>query len=388
MVGRNTKGAAPDVTQQMVLDALGTVQEPELHRDLVSLGMIRDVTTCNGAVKFTLVLTTMACPLKGRIQDEAKAAVMSIPGVEQVNIELTSDTPRHVSRPQGTMVGQVVLQDLLPTVRNAVAVASGKGGVGKSTVATNIAVALAQDGAAVGLLDADVYGPSIPTMMGVRQQPEVTKDEKIVPIVKFGLQLMSIGFIIAEHQATIWRGPMVAKMLQQFLSGVLWGDLDYLIIDLPPGTGDTQLTLTQSVPLAGGLIVSTPQAVALADVRRGVAMFQKVDVPILGVVENMSVFVCPNCGHKEHIFAYGGARNEAEKLGVPFLGEIPIDLSIREGGDNGVPVTVGHPNSPVAEAFRTLAREMAAKISVHNLATRRDERSQPLQPGTGLPMVG
>ena len=390
MSRENKKHGAHDgrVTEQTVLDALSTVKDPELRRDLVSLGMIRGIAICDGVVRFTLVLTTMACPLKGQIQDQAKSAVMKVPGVKEVNVELTSDTPRHTGPRRGKMVGQVVLEDLLPTVRNAVAVASGKGGVGKSTVATNIAVALAQDGASVGLLDADVYGPSIPTMMGVQQQPQVTEDERLVPITKFGLQLMSIGFVITENQATIWRGPMVAKMVQQFLSGVAWGDLDYLIIDLPPGTGDTQLTLTQSVPLAGGLIVSTPQAVALADVRRAVAMFRRVDVPILGVVENMSVFVCPNCGHREHIFAYGGAREEAGKLGVPFLGEIPIDLSIREGGDSGVPVAVGRPDSPVAQAFRALARDMAAKISVHNLTKRKAERNQPLGTGKELPMVG
>jgi ATP-binding protein involved in chromosome partitioning len=375
-----------DITQEMVLQALGTVNDPELHRDLVSLGMIRNVTVCSGAVKFTLVLTTMACPLKGRIQDDCKAAVMGIPGVTQVAIDLTADTPRNLRPPVGKKVGSIVLQDMLPTVKNAIAVASGKGGVGKSTVSTNIAVALAMEGARVGLLDADIYGPSIPVMMGVNTQPEITDDELIIPIRKFDLELMSIGFVIPEEQSVIWRGPMVAKMLQQFLNGVKWGELDYLIIDLPPGTGDTQLTLTQSVPLAGGLIVSTPQAVALADVRRGISMFKKVDVPILGVVENMSTFVCPNCHHEEHIFATGGARAEAEKLGVPFLGEIPIDLAIREGGDSGVPVVIGRPDSPVALAFRKLARDTAAAVSVSNLSARKAERNEPISGGKELPM--
>jgi ATP-binding protein involved in chromosome partitioning len=242
------------------------------------------------------------------------------------------------------------------------------------------------EGARVGLLDADIYGPSIPVMMGVNTQPEITDDELIIPIRKFDLELMSIGFVIPEEQSVIWRGPMVAKMLQQFLNGVKWGELDYLIIDLPPGTGDTQLTLTQSVPLAGGLIVSTPQAVALADVRRGISMFKKVDVPILGVVENMSTFVCPNCHHEEHIFATGGARAEAEKLGVPFLGEIPIDLAIREGGDSGVPVVIGRPDSPVALAFRKLARDTAAAVSVSNLSARKAERNEPISGGKELPM--
>jgi len=312
---------------------------------------------------------------------------MRIPGVREVTIDLTADTPRNARPASGKKVGDIVLQDMLPTVKNAIAVASGKGGVGKSTVSVNIAAALAMEGARVGLLDADIYGPSIPIMMGVTEQPEITDSEEIIPIRKYGIELMSIGFVIPEEQSVIWRGPMVAKMLQQFLSGVKWGELDYLIVDLPPGTGDAQLTLTQSVPLAGGLIVSTPQAVALADVRRGITMFKKVDVPILGVVENMSTFVCPKCGHEEHIFAYGGARSEAEKLGVPFLGEIPIDLSIREGGDSGVPVVVAHPDSPVGLAFRKLARDAAAAVSVSNLTARKAERHEPARTGKELPMM-
>jgi ATP-binding protein involved in chromosome partitioning len=383
------------ITEQQILAALGTVQDPELHRDLVSLDMIKNVTECDGIVRFTIVLTTMACPLKDKITGDAKAAVMKVPGVKTVNIDLTSNTPSHQSAsPQATpqrgkQTGGVVLQDLLPTVRNVVAVASGKGGVGKSTVATNIAVALAKDGASVGLLDADIYGPSIPTMLGINEQPRVTQEEKLVPIEKYGMQVMSIGFILEERQSVVWRGPMAAKMIQQFLTDVLWGDLDYLIIDLPPGTGDIQLTITQSVPLAGGLIVSTPQAVALADVRRGASMFEKVEVPILGVVENMSTFICPNCGHEEHIFDTGGAKDEAEKLGAPFLGAIPIDAEIREGADAGVPITIGTPDGPIAEAFHTIAREMAAAISVTNVEARRDERNEPLDTGSGkgLPML-
>lgn len=377
----------PEITREMVVEALSKVNDPELHRDLVSLGMIRNVAVSDGAVKFTLALTTMACPLKSKMQEDCKTAVMRIPGVREVTIDLTADTPRNARPASGKKVGDIVLQDMLPTVKNAIAVASGKGGVGKSTVSVNIAAALAMEGARVGLLDADIYGPSIPIMMGVTEQPEITDSEEIIPIRKYGIELMSIGFVIPEEQSVIWRGPMVAKMLQQFLSGVKWGELDYLIVDLPPGTGDAQLTLTQSVPLAGGLIVSTPQAVALADVRRGITMFKKVDVPILGVVENMSTFVCPKCGHEEHIFAYGGARSEAEKLGVPFLGEIPIDLSIREGGDSGVPVVVAHPDSPVGLAFRKLARDAAAAVSVSNLTARKAERREPVKTGKELPMT-
>lgn len=392
MTGKQgANGETGTVTEQQVLDALSTVQDPELHRDLVSLNMIKDIVISGGAVKFTIVLTTMACPLKSKITGDAEAAVRQIDGVESVKIELTANTPSQMGRaPQrGKKVGEITLQDLLPTVRNAVAVASGKGGVGKSTVAVNIAVALAREGASVGLLDADIYGPSIPTMLGIREQPHVTEDERIIPIEKYGIQVMSIGFILEDRQSVIWRGPMAAKMLTQFLEGVQWNDLDYLIIDLPPGTGDIQLTLTQNVPLAGGLIVSTPQAVALADVRRGVAMFEKVDVPILGVIENMSTFVCPKCGHEEHIFDYGGARAEAELHEVPFLGEIPIDLSIREGGDSGTPVVLGEPDSPVALAFQQIAKDMAAAISVQNLERRRKERNEPInvQGGKELPMA-
>ncbi|HQK23467.1 MAG TPA: P-loop NTPase, partial [Candidatus Latescibacteria bacterium] len=245
----------PEITREMVVEALSKVNDPELHRDLVSLGMIRNVAVSDGAVKFTLALTTMACPLKSKMQEDCKTAVMRIPGVREVTIDLTADTPRNARPASGKKVGDIVLQDMLPTVKNAIAVASGKGGVGKSTVSVNIAAALAMEGARVGLLDADIYGPSIPIMMGVTEQPEITDSEEIIPIRKYGIELMSIGFVIPEEQSVIWRGPMVAKMLQQFLSGVKWGELDYLIVDLPPGTGDAQLTLTQSVPLAGGLIV-------------------------------------------------------------------------------------------------------------------------------------
>ena len=306
--------------------------------------------------------------------------------MEKVDINLTAETQKRAA-PAPTAGSQVVLQDLLPTVKNVVAVASGKGGVGKSTVATNLSLALANEGASVGLMDADIYGPSIPTMMGTMESPSVTQDEKIVPIRKFGVELVSIGFMIPEKQSVIWRGPMVAKLLQQFMNGVEWGELDYLIIDMPPGTGDAQLTITQSVPLAGGIIVSTPQAVALADVRRAVSMFEKVDVPVLGVVENMSLFVCPNCGHESHIFAHGGARSEAENLDVPFLGEIPIELAIREGGDAGEPIVARAPDSDVAKAFGKLARDMAASISVRNVEERREARAREGRaPGGGLPM--
>ena len=363
------------VTVDAVMAALRTVDDPGLHKDLVTLNMIRDVKIESGTVSFTLVLTTMACPMKSKMQDEARTAVLGIAGVNEVNINLTAETAKSSRASVGQKTGQITLQDLLPTVKNAIAVASGKGGVGKSTVSTNTAIALAKEGARVGLMDADVYGPSVPTMMGINQAPDVTPDEKIIPIRQYGIDMISIGFLIPEDQSVIWRGPMVAKLIQQFLEGVEWGELDYLIIDLPPGTGDTQLTLTQNVPLAGGLIVSTPQAVALADVRRAAAMFEKVDVPILGVVENMSTFICPKCGHEEHIFAHGGAAEEAKRLNVPYLGDIPIDVSIRKGGDAGVPVVESAPDSPVGQAFIRLARDMAGRISLANLSERRDERS-------------
>jgi len=351
------------VTQDMVLAALSKVQEPELHKDLVSLNMVRDIKIESDHVNFTVMLTTPACPLKHQIEREARQAVLAVPGVKKVDVKLDANVPND-GRSRGLMQ--------LP-IRNAIAIASGKGGVGKSTVAVNLAVTLSQSGARVGLLDADIYGPNVPTMMGVKTLPPV-KSEKIIPAEAFGVKLMSIGFLVKPDQPLIWRGPMLHSAIRQFLSDVEWGELDYLVIDLPPGTGDAALSLIQSLPLSGGVIVTLPQQVSLEDARRGLEMFRQLDVPIFGVVENMSYLELPD-GTKMDIFGSGGGLKLAEASGVPFIGSIPIDPSVREGGDRGIPVVVSHPESPVARALANVAENVAAKISV---AALRDNSFVPI----------
>lgn len=336
--------------------ALSTVKEPELGRDLVSLNMIKDLTLSGSQVSFTVELTTPACPLKDRIEREAREAVMRVPGVEQVDMKLTSNVRAH--NPASAQGG-------IPGVRNIIAVASGKGGVGKSTVAANLAVALAQSGAKVGLLDADIYGPSIPILMGVTDKPRES-DGRFIPPVQHGVKVMSIGFFLDLNTAVVWRGPMVGKALQELLRGADWGELDYLVVDLPPGTGDAQLTLCQSVPVTGALIVTTPQDVALSDVLKAIAMFEKVKVPVLGLVENMSYFICPHCEHRTEIFKYGGGRAAAQRLNIPFLGEIGIDPAIPVGGDAGEPLVVKSPDSPQAKQFHEVAGQVAARVSMLN----------------------
>ena len=340
------------VSKEMVLVALRKVQEPELHKDLVSLNMIENLEISGDRVSFKIILTTPACPLKSRIESEARTAVLSLPGVKTVDIKMDSSVPND-GRSRGLMQ--------LP-IRNAVAIASGKGGVGKSTVAVNVAVALAQAGARVGLLDADIYGPNIPTMMGVVTLPPPTK-EKLVPAEAYCVKLMSIGFLVKPDQPLIWRGPMLHSAIRQFLSDVEWGELDYLIVDLPPGTGDAALSLTQSLPLSGGVIVTLPQQVSLEDARRGMEMFRQLNVPILGVVENMSYLELPD-GSRMDIFGTGGGQQLAKEGNVPFLGTIPMDAKVRTGGDNGRPVIVENPKSPAAFALRGIAEVIAAKISM------------------------
>ena len=341
------------VTREAVLAALGKVQEPELHKDLVTLNMIRDLTVENDKVAFTVVLTTPACPLRGRIENEVRQAVMSVPGVQSVQVKMDASVPSD-GRPRGLLT--------LP-VRNVLAVASGKGGVGKSTVAVNVAVALAQSGAKVGLLDADIYGPNVPTMMGVKRLPPQNDSGKLVPAEAYGVQLMSIGFLVKPGQPLIWRGPMLHSAIRQFLSDVAWDELDYLVIDLPPGTGDAQLSLAQSVPLSGGLIVTLPQAVSLEDARRGLEMFRELNVPIIGVVENMSYLELPD-GSRMDVFGAGGGEKLAEAAKVPYLGQIPMDPAVRVGGDTGAPVVVSNPDSAPARALRSLAEQVAARLSV------------------------
>jgi len=346
------------ITQEAVLGALSKVQEPELHNDLVSLNMIRDLEISpdpeaeEDRVSFTINLTTPACPLKSQIESEARQAVEALPGVGSVEIKFDADVPND-GRTRG------LLQ--LP-IRNAIAVASGKGGVGKSTVAVNMAVTLAQSGARVGLLDADIYGPNIPIMMGVEKLPPALSD-KLVPAEAYGVKLMSIGFLVQPDQPLIWRGPMLHSAIRQFLTDVTWGELDYLVVDLPPGTGDAALSLAQSMPLSGGVIVTLPQQVSLDDARRGLEMFRQLDVEIFGVVENMSYLELPD-GTRMDVFGSGGGERLANESGVPFIGAIPMDAIVREGGDLGKPVVVSHPDSAVAQALKTITEDIAAKVSV------------------------
>ena len=340
------------VSDESVLAALSKVQEPELHRDLVSLNMIRDLKVEGSQVSFTVVLTTPACPLKTQIEREAKQAVASLPGVESVQVKMDANIPSD-GRSRGLLE--------LP-IRNAIAIASGKGGVGKSTVAVNIAVVLAQSGARVGLLDADIYGPNIPTMMGINRLPPPVEN-KLVPAEAYGVKMMSIGFLVKPDQPLIWRGPMLHSVIRQFLTDVNWGELDYLVIDLPPGTGDAALSLAQSLPLSGGVIVTLPQQVSLEDARRGIEMFRQLEVEVFGVVENMSFLELPD-GTRMDIFGSGGGARLAQEAGVPFIGTIPLDPSVRQGGDSGKPVVISNPDSPVAQALCNVAESVAARISI------------------------
>ena len=340
------------ITEDQILKALSRVQEPELHKDLVSLNMVRDIEIKEDQVSFTIVLTTPACPLKNQIESEARQAVEAIDGVHSVEIKMDANVPS-----DGRSRGLVELP-----IRNAIAIASGKGGVGKSTVAANVAVVLAQSGARVGLLDADIYGPNIPPMMGVDHLPPIT-EEKLIPAEAYGVKLMSIGFLVKPNQPLIWRGPMLHSAIRQFLTDVSWGELDYLIIDLPPGTGDAALSLAQSLPLSGGVIVTLPQQVSLDDARRGLEMFRQLDVPIFGIVENMSFLELPD-GTRMDVFGAGGGRRLAQESGVPFIGAIPMDPEVRAGGDSGNPVVISYPDAPVAQVLRDVAKDIAAKVSV------------------------
>lgn len=341
-----------NISNEAVLAALSKVQEPELHKDLVTLNMIRDVTINGGEVKFAIMLTTPACPLKGKIEKEAREAVMSIPGVTNVEVKLDSNVPS-----DGRNRGNLSLK-----VKNVLAVASGKGGVGKSTVSVNIAVSLAKTGAKVGLLDADIYGPNIPTMMGVDRLPAFDEN-RIIPAEAYGVKLMSIGFLVKPGQPLIWRGPMLHSAIRQFLSDVAWEEMDYLVIDLPPGTGDAQLSLAQSIPISGGVIVTTPQNVSIEDASRGLYMFKQLDIPILGVVENMSYLELPD-GQIMEVFGNGGGENLAKEAQTEFFGKIPLTPDVRIGGDSGKPIVVSKPESKAAEALKSVSEKIAAKLSV------------------------
>jgi len=344
------------LTPDVVLDALRAVQDPDLHRDIVTLGFVKDLKISGSRVSFTIQLTTPACPVKQQMEAAARQAVAALPGVEQVDVTMTA-------RVTSTRMGS---SEYLPGVRNTIAVASGKGGVGKSTVAANLAVALCRSGARVGLLDADMYGPCIPTMMGAQGPLTHTAGGKVLPLEVHGVRIMSMGFFLPKDDAVIWRGPMLHKMVQEFLGRVDWGELDYLVMDLPPGTGDIQLSLCQTIPLTGAVIVSTPQDVALEVASKAIMMFKKLKVPILGIVENMSYHLCSHCGEREDIFGHGGARAASAQAEIPFLGEIPLHTTIRVNSDAGRPVALGDGDSPGAQAFREVAESLAARVSVVN----------------------
>jgi len=343
------------------LDALRKVMDPELHRDLVSLGMVKDLRVDGDAVRLRVELTTPACPLKDTIGRDVEGALRAA-GAKRVEISWGA---------QVRSAPGVSQAELTPGVKNIVLVGAGKGGVGKSTVAINLAVGLARLGAQVGILDADVYGPSIPILTGLTTRPTSSDGQRLDPLTAHGIKVMSIGFLVEPNQALVWRGPMVTSAVIQLLRDVRWGELDYLILDLPPGTGDVPLTLAQNTRAAGVVLVSTPQDVALADVIRAKLMFDKVSIPVLGLVENMSSFVCPHCHTETAIFDKGGARAAAAKMGIRFLGDIPIDLAIREGGDRGVPVVAGQPDGPQAQSFLAMARNVAGAVSTQVLKAPR-----------------
>ena len=349
------------VTQEAVLEALKTVKYPGFTRDIVSFGLVKNVAMGNGAVSITLQLTSANPDAAHQIKQAAEQALRGLPGVKMVHVDVhmpAGQAPQQAAAGGGNPWAQ---QSKVPGLSRIVAVASGKGGVGKSTVAVNLACALRHLGATVGLLDCDIYGPSVPLMMGTRQRPTISPEEKMVPPVQYGVKLMSMGFLLEGDQPVIWRGPMIVKTINQFFTSVDWGKLDYLLVDLPPGTGDAQLTLCQTVPLDGGVIVTTPQEASLGVVRKGIAMFQKVNVPILGIVENMSYFTSPE-GKRIEIFGHGGGHAEAARQDVPFLGEIPIFTEIREGGDQGQPIVVTNPKEAPAQAFIRIADTLRKAI--------------------------
>jgi len=343
------------VTEQNVIEALRQIQDPDLHKDIVSLGFIKDLHIDGGDVSFRIVLTTPACPVKAEMETAARELVGALPGVSSVKVTMDAEVPK------GRGFGEKVAVE---GVRNIIAVSSGKGGVGKSTVAVNVAVSLALNGARVGLMDADVYGPNVPIMLGASQARPEVEGNKLIPIEAYGVRLMSMAVLQPGDKPMIVRGPILHGLVKQFLSDVKWGELDYLIVDMPPGTGDVQLSLAQLVPVQGAVLVTTPQDVAIADVRRALRMFETVAVPVLGIVENMSYFIAPDTGTRYNIFGEGGGRKLADTYGVPFLGTVPLGIEVREGGDKGVPVVVSHPESPQARAFRQVAEEVARQVSI------------------------
>jgi ATP-binding protein involved in chromosome partitioning len=387
---------AEPITKEHVLEALKRIKGPDLGGDIVSLGLVSEVVINKGKVYFAISVDPRRADELEGLRQAAEKVVKALPGVEAVAVTLTADrdasgtgkggngasaSPSPTSSPASTPAGLHVTRPgaaraarhnigAIPGVKNIIAVASGKGGVGKSTTAVNLALALLRQGLKVGVLDADVYGPSMPRLLGIHGRPQQLAGDKLEPMAAFGLKVMSMGFLVDEETPMIWRGPMVMSALSQMLKDVEWGELDVLVVDMPPGTGDAQLTMAQQVPLAGAVIVSTPQDLALIDARKGLNMFRKVDVPVLGLVENMSTFICPHCGERSDIFAHGGAKAEAERLGVPFLGEVPLIMAIRETSDAGKPVVASDPASPAAQAYRAIAANAWAELQRQQGAAR------------------
>jgi ATP-binding protein involved in chromosome partitioning len=361
-----TKTTEPTIAQEEILAALSQIKDPDLGRDIVTLGFVKDLRIDGGNVSFAIELTTPACPVRDQMKEDAHRAVRPLPGVERVEVRMGSKVRATSSEEKDKLV---------PLVKNVVPVGSGKGGVGKSTVSANLAIALAKLGAKVGLLDADVYGPSIPTIMGAHVPP-TAGNGNIIPVLRYGVEIVSIGFFVPKGEATIWRGPMLSKVVEKFLGGVEWGELDYLLVDLPPGTGDVQLSLCQMIPLTGAAIVSTPQDLAFNVAEKAISMFNKLRTPILGLVENMSGFECRHCGHREEIFGSGGARRFAMANEIPFLGEIPLSTEIRTTSDEGYPIVQAMPESPGARAFLRVAENLAAQVSTLTLGGASSDRPE------------
>ncbi len=345
------------LSEQSILEALSHIVDPDLHKDIVTLGFVKDLTINGGAVSFRIVLTTPACPVKEAFEEEARKLVGAIEGVETINVTMDADVPK----------GRGLANNVaIAGVKNIIAVSSGKGGVGKSTVAVNLAVSLSLDGAKVGLMDADIYGPNVPMMLGIGQiQPQVSSRNQLIPLEAHNVKIISMAVLVPPDKPMILRGPMLHGVVRQFLTEVDWGELDYLIVDMPPGTGDVQLSLAQLVPVQGAVLVTTPQAVSLSDVRRALKMFEQVSIPVLGVIENMSYFVPPDMPDKRYdIFGTGGGQQLADEYNIRLLGEIPLGMEVRIGGDAGVPVVIANPDSPQSKAFRTVAEEVARQISI------------------------
>lgn len=354
-----------DIGNDQILDALRTIQDPDKGQDIVKLNMVSGVVNKSGNIGFTIEVDPERGEKMEPVRNAAERAVMAIPGVLSVSAVLTAQTTaskpaKHSTQPQG---GQQQAVKLLEDIGAVIAVASGKGGVGKSTTSVNLALAFAQKGLRTAILDADIYGPSLPLMLGIKEKPDSPDGKTLLPIEKYGLKCMSIGFMVPADTPMIWRGPMVMGALEQMMGDVKWGDLDVLIVDMPPGTGDAQLTMAQRVALTGAVIVSTPQDLALLDARKGLNMFKRVEVPVLGIIENMSYFLCPHCGERSEIFTHGGARKAAEEMGVNFLGEIPLEMVIREGSDTGRPIVANEPSCPQANAYHAIADALWKQVA-------------------------